>query len=80
MSNTNSTYGVPITTPSTPEGVLAASSQTYGPKRVKTPNIEVEQFDPLTIQRAEERANSTLPTFGDFGYAIASPNIPKYRQ
>ena len=64
----------------TPEEELAAASQTIGPKRVKTPNMEVEQFDPLTIQRATERANSTLPIFSNFGMTIVSPNKPVYKR
>lgn len=64
----------------TPEEDLAAASQTYGPKRVKTPNMEVEQFDPLTVQKAQERANAQVPLFGGFGITIASPNCTKYRK
>lgn len=65
------------TTPSTPEGVgaeLAAISQAYGPKRVKTPNMEVEQFDPIAIQRAEDRANAVHPTLGSMNISIAVPS------
>jgi len=35
----------------------------YGPKRVKTKEMEIEQFSPLEIQKANERASATLPTF-----------------
>lgn len=67
------------TTTSSPETGLAEASQEYGPKRVKTPNMEVEQFDPLTIQRATERANSEIPIFSNFGMTTVTPNKPKYR-
>ncbi len=59
---------------------LATASQSYGPKRVKTPNMEVEQFDPLTIQRAEDRANSVYPTLCNMGMTIVSPNSCVYRR
>ena len=65
---------------STPEEDLTTASQTYGPKRVKTPNMEIEQFDPETIQKAQERANSVMPTFCGFGMTIASPNNTKYKK
>lgn len=36
----------------------------YGPKRVKTKEMEIEQFSPKELQRVEERANNTtLPSF-----------------
>lgn len=35
----------------------------YGPKRVKTKEMEIEQFDPAVIQRINSRANATIPTF-----------------
>lgn len=62
----------------TPEEELAAASETIGPKRVKTPNMEVEQFDPLVIQRAVERQSSTYPVFGNFGMTVVSPDTCKY--
>jgi hypothetical protein len=67
------------TTP-TPENELAALSQGYGPRRVKTPNMDVEQFDPRVLQAADDRQNATYPTIADFGMAIASPNCTKYRR
>lgn len=36
---------------------------TYGPKRVKTKEMEIEQFSPDIIQRVQERESATLPTF-----------------
>jgi hypothetical protein len=65
------------------EGPSATSSprelsQAYGPKRVKTPNMEVEQFDPLTMLRAQERENAVAPSF-PWHMTIASPNRCKYR-
>jgi len=59
-------------------GSLATSSQEYGPRRVKTPNLEVEQFDPNIIAKAVERENSGHPLIGDFAIAIASPNYDVY--
>lgn len=58
---------------------LAAASKAYGPKRVKTPNLEVEQFDPLMIQKARDREGSVYPGMGSFGWTVVSPNRTKYR-
>lgn len=69
------------TTSSLPETMgeeLKAISRDYGPKRVKTPNMEVEQFDPLTIHRLQERQNTVLPSFGTLGITIAKPSICGY--
>lgn len=74
--------GTPTT--SSPESssaeTLRGFSQAYGPKRVKTPNMEVEQFDPLTAQKAMERQSVVSPSFGSFGMTIVSPNLPKFRR
>lgn len=35
----------------------------YGPKKVKTKEMEIEQFDPLTNQMAEERKTLNQPTW-----------------
>lgn len=69
-------------TTSTPEnagGQLAVLSEGYGPKRVKTPNMEVEQFDPIAMQRASERLGSVYPTLGTMHVDIASPNHHIYQ-
>ena len=80
---TISTTQMESTTPTTttPEsGTVLAFSQAYGPKRVKTPNMEVEQFDPILISKALEREDVLNPSFADFGITIVSPNISKYRR
>lgn len=48
---------------------------TYGPKRVKTPNLEVEQFDPNVVANAERLAR-TPPSFCDSHVCIAKPKTP----
>ena len=65
--------------PNTTIEELAALSEAYGPKRVKTPNMEVEQFDPITMQRLEDRKNTIYPTFGGFHMTIVSPDHCKYQ-
>ena len=47
------------TTPETSDDTYT----TYGPKRVKTKEMEIEQFSPDVIQRVQERESATLPTF-----------------
>ena len=74
VTATITNYGTALASPSTPREM----SQAYGPKRVKTPNMEVEQFDPMTIIRAQERENAVAPPF-PWGMTIASPNRCKYK-
>lgn len=71
---TVSQYGTLVSLPATPREYGAE----YGPKRVKTPNMEVEQFDPLTILKAQERQAAEVPVF-PWHTTIASPNKDKYR-
>lgn len=35
----------------------------YGPKRVKTKEMEIEQFDPSILAKIEERKAAGMPTF-----------------
>lgn len=58
---------------------LSTASKSYGPKRVKTPNLEVEQFSPLEIQRARDRESLPYPSLASCGMSIAEPNHEKYR-
>ena len=60
-------------------GTIEESSRTYGPKTVKTPNMEVTQFDPITIQKAKERSTAVTPTIGSLDFQIAAPNISRYQ-
>jgi len=57
---------------------LSAASESYGPKKVQTPNMTVEQFDPLMMQRARDRENATYPTLGGMHITIASPDHCQY--
>jgi len=58
---------------------LKVASQAYGPRRVKTPNMEIEQFSPVEVQKALDRQNAVSPTISDFAMDIASPNHHAYR-
>lgn len=44
---------------------VAATLPDYGPKRVKTKEMEIEQFDPLRLQMAQERSSITQPSWCD---------------
>ncbi len=50
-------------------------SKAIGPKRVKTPQVEKEQFDPVTVIRAANmlRARNTRITMGSMDISIATP-------
>jgi hypothetical protein len=57
---------------------LIAFNDEYGPKKVQTPNMTVEQFSPLEIQRARDRESAAYPTLGSMHITIASPDHCKY--
>lgn len=57
---------------------LEQFSEAYGPKKVQTPNMTVEQFSPLEIQRARDRESAAYPTLGSMHVTIASPDHCKY--
>lgn len=59
---------------------LAEQSEEYGPRKVKTPNIEVEQFSPVEIQKAKDRAKAVAPTMATLHIDIAKPNLCRYGQ
>lgn len=58
MQNTLPELSTTITTP--PPEITYSD---YGPKRVKTKEMEIEQFSPMELQRVQERVNATLPSF-----------------
>lgn len=45
----------------------------YGPRRVKTKELEIEQFDPLKNQMAQERSILTQPSWCE-GYSCVGKN------
>lgn len=70
---TDGTYLVTNEPPTETTSVVTEVSPTYssyGPKRVKTKEMEIEQFDPIAIQRATERSSATLPSFADGNTAV----------
>lgn len=66
--------------PSSDLELIAAASRGYGPKRVRTKDIEIEQFDPLTVMRARSSENpSTYPTFCSFPVCRVTPAARRRR-
>ena len=63
--------------PNSPNDLISLSEQ-YGPKRVKTPNMEVGQFSPLEMQRIRDRESAIYPTLEGMHITIASPDHCKY--
>lgn len=65
--------------PSTTE-IPETSYSAYGPKRVKTKEMEIEQFSPMEIQRAEDRAAAPLPCFGSSHVCVGrNKNVRYYK-
>lgn len=56
----------------TSEDILAIR-ENVGPKRVKTPLIETEQFDLDQLSRVAEKSNSFKPTLNNMLFSIAVP-------
>lgn len=54
-------------------------SKDIGPKKVETPQVKAEQFDPITVVRAANMLSSRRmrPTFGSCDRTIA---VPKTRR
>lgn len=76
MANEFDVVLTPVTQPVVNETLeeIKAASKAFGPKRVRTPNMEVEQFDPLTVQKALERQNAVQPTIGDLVISVGIPS------
>ena len=56
-------------TPQLPE--VDTTYSKYGPKRVKTKEMEIEQFDPRVLQDLEDRkTRCTPPTFANSRFAV----------
>ena len=73
-SNTVDDPGTGPTPTTLPEIDLTTFGK-YGPKRVKTPNLEIEQFDPDKVIKAD-RMNSGTPSFCDSHICIAEAKYP----
>lgn len=52
---------------------IQSLQELIGPKRVKTPNIEVEQFELRDLVQAAQRNTGTNPVFSNFNYSLAVP-------
>lgn len=54
-------------------GNINALREAIGPKRVKTPLIEVEQFDLNQLDKIAQKSNSFKPMFSNFMFSKAVP-------
>jgi hypothetical protein len=63
------------TTPS-PQESSEATLPDYGPKRVKTKEMEIEQFDPLRIQIAQDRGRVQQPSWCDGAICVGKEIRP----
>ena len=64
--------GVPVTTEE-----IALKLSEYGPKRIKTKEMEIEQFDPRILDEVEERKKNrakSLPTFCSSNFCAGYTN------
>lgn len=61
-----------VTTPELPELTYSA----YGPKRVKTKQMEIETHDPEKLQRLTERSMNKVPTFCSSAGCVGVPLEP----
>lgn len=59
----------------TPAQDIEAIRESLGPKRVKTPQIEIEQFDLDQLDRIAQKSSTFKPSFNNFLFAKA---VPKY--
>jgi hypothetical protein len=64
------------TTPTPPQESSEAVLPDYGPKRVKTKEMEIEQFDPLRMQMAQERSQILQPCWGSGVECIGRNKMP----
>jgi hypothetical protein len=65
------------TTCSTPsQESEAATLPDYGPKRVKTKEMEIEQFDPLRLQMAQDRGRVQQPSWCDGSICVGKSIRP----
>lgn len=62
--------GTPVDPP-LPE-ITGAFSE-FGPKRVKTKELDIEQWDPEKLERINRRRTATHPTFCNSLFCIAKP-------
>lgn len=61
----------------TSEDILSIR-ENVGPKRVKTPLIETEQFDLDQLSRVAEKSNSFKPTLNNMLFSIVVPSCDPY--
>jgi len=52
---------------------IAALRAKVGPKRMKTPQVEVEQHDLAELARLADRTGVRAPTLSSMGWCIAQP-------
>ena len=67
------------TTCSTPsQESTEATLPDYGPKRVKTKEMEIEQFDPLRLQMAQDRGRVQQPSWCDGSTCVGRNEEERY--
>lgn len=50
----------------------------YGPRRVKTKEMDIEQFDPMKLAFLDDRSQESTPTFGSHKFAVGVP-LPEHK-
>lgn len=58
---------------STPAQDIESIRESLGPKRVKTPQIEIEQFDLDQLDRIAQKSNTFKPLFSNFMFTKVVP-------
>lgn len=62
--------GTPVEPP-LPE--ISGAFSEFGPKRVKTKELDIEQWDPEKLERINRRKTTPHPTFCNSLFCIAKP-------
>ena len=70
------TNKLPTTCPTPSQESEAATLPDYGPKRVKTKEMEIEQFDPLRNQMAQDRSRVQQPSWCDGAICVGKEIRP----
>jgi hypothetical protein len=70
------TNKLPTTCSTSSQESEAATLPDYGPKRVKTKEMEIEQFDPLRLQLAQDRSRVQQPSWCDGSICVGKSIRP----
>jgi hypothetical protein len=72
----DNTYVMTNKLPSAPTITSTTQGSEYGPRRVKTKEMEIEQFDPLRIQMAADRSTVQQPSWCDGSICVGKSIKP----